>query len=65
MGYAQNMLIGDHQYHLRSNAESVFFGLSRRYGDMLWSRTWFGQFRELVMKCAVRNIERTIEGSNR
>jgi len=65
MGYAQNLLIEDREYHLRSNAESVFFGLRRRYGDTLWSRTWFGQFRELVMKCAVRNIERTIEGSNR
>jgi hypothetical protein len=29
----------------------------------LWARTWFGQFRELVMKPAVRNIERVIEDS--
>ena len=65
MGHARNLLIDDRTYHLRSNAESVFFGLRRRYGDTLWSRTWFGQFRELVMKCAVRNIERAIEGSNR
>ena len=33
-------------------------------GETLWARTWFGQFRELVMKSAVRNIERAIEGSN-
>jgi IS5 family transposase len=62
-GYARNVLINERQYHQRSNAESVFFALRRRYGDTLWSRTWFGQFRELVMKCAVRNLERDIEGS--
>ncbi|MFC6766659.1 IS5 family transposase [Natrinema soli] len=62
-GWARNLLIKDRAYHQRSNAESVFFGLRRRYGDTLWSRTWFGQFRELVMKSAVRNIERAIEDS--
>ena len=63
-GWAKNLLIKDRAYHQRPNAESVFFGLRRRYGDTLWSRTWFGQFRELVMKSAVRNIERAIEGSH-
>jgi hypothetical protein len=52
-------------YNQRSNAESVFFGLRQRYGETLWARTWFGQFRELVMKSAVRNIERVIEGVDR
>ena len=64
-GHVKNLLIDKSTYHQRSNAESVFFGLRRRYGDTLWARTWFGQFRELVMKSAVRNIERAIEGSNR
>ena len=41
-----------------------YFGLGCRYGETLWSRTWFGQFRELVMKFAVRNIERVIEDSH-
>ncbi|WP_049892440.1 IS5 family transposase [Natronococcus amylolyticus] len=63
-GWARNLLIKDRAYHQRSNAESVFFGLRRRYGETLWSRTWFGQFRELVMKSAVRNIERAIEDSH-
>ena len=64
-GWARNLLIDVRTYHQRSNAESVFFGLRRRYGETLWSRTWFGQFRELVMKSAVRNIERPLEGSTR
>jgi IS5 family transposase len=64
-GWARNLLIYDRAYNQRSNAESVFFGLRQRYDETLWARTWFGQFRELVMKSAVRNIERAIEGSNR
>jgi hypothetical protein len=62
-GYARNVLLNERQHHQRSNAESVFFALHRRYGDTLWSKTWFGQFRELGMKSVVRNIERDIEGS--
>jgi IS5 family transposase len=41
-GWARNLLIEDREYHQRSNAESVFFGLRHRYGDTLWARTWFG-----------------------
>ena len=60
-GWARNLLIHNREYNQRSNAESVFFGLRQRYGETLWARTWFGQFRELAMKSAVRNIERVIE----
>ena len=63
-GWARNVLIHDRAYNQRSNAESVFFGLRRRYGDTPWTRTLFSQFRELVMKSAVRNIERALEDSN-
>ncbi|MFW5950162.1 MAG: IS5/IS1182 family transposase, partial [archaeon] len=44
--------------------ESVFFALRQRFGGTLRARTWFGQFRELVLKCAVRNVELAVEGSN-
>jgi hypothetical protein len=37
--------------------EAVFFALKQRYGSTLRARTWFGQFRELVLKAAVRNVE--------
>ncbi len=64
-GWARNLLIHNRVYNQRSNGESVFFGLRQRYGGTLWARTWIGQFRELVMKSAVRNVERVLEGSNR
>lgn len=54
---AHNVRHDDDTYHRRSIVESVFFALKRRYGDTLRARTWFGQFRELVLKAAVRNIE--------
>lgn len=47
----------DDTYHQRSNVEAVFFALKQRYSDTLRARTWFGQFRELVLKAAVRNVE--------
>lgn len=47
-------------YHRRSIVESVFFALKRRFGETLRARTWFGQFRELVLKAAVRNVEQAV-----
>ncbi|SNR57785.1 Transposase and inactivated derivatives, IS5 family [Halorubrum vacuolatum] len=61
---AGNILIDDTTYHQRSNVESTFFALWRKYGETVRSRTWFGRFRELVLKCAVRNIELALDASN-
>jgi IS5 family transposase len=54
---AHNALIDENIYHQRSLIESTFFALKRRYGESLRSRTWYGQFREIVLKSAIRNIE--------
>lgn len=54
---AHNARHDDGVYHQRSAVEGVFFALKQRYGDTLRARTWFGQFRELVLKTAVRNVE--------
>jgi len=50
-------------YHLRSNAEAVFFALRHRFGETLLARTWLGQYRELVLKSAVRNMEFAVSHS--
>ena len=63
-GFANNVLLDDTTYHQRSNAESTFFALRRKYGEIVRARTWFGQFRELVLKCAVRNVELALDRSN-
>jgi IS5 family transposase len=62
-GVANNVLLDDSTYHQRSNIESTFFALRRKYGEIIRARTWFGQFRELVLKCAVRNVELALDCS--
>lgn len=61
---AHNARHDEDVYHLRSNVEAVFFVLRHRFGETLRARTWFGQFRELVLKAAVRNIELAVSLSN-
>ena len=63
-GVAGNVLIDDTTYHQRSNVESTFFALRRKYGEIVRARSWFCQFRELVLKCAVRNVELALDRSN-
>ena len=63
-GVAENALMNDKTYHQRSNVEATFFALRQRFGGTLRARTWFGQFRELVLKCAVRNVELAVRASN-
>lgn len=56
-----NARINDDIYHRRSVIEPVFASLRRRFDDTIRARTWFGQFREIVLKAAVKNIEVAIE----
>lgn len=63
-GVAENVLMNDKKHHQRSNVEAVFFSLRQRFGRRLRARTWFGQFRERVLKCAVRNVELAVKASN-
>jgi len=58
---AHNARIDDEIYHRRSVVESVFASLRRRFDDTIRARTWFGQFREIVLKAAVKNIEAAIK----
>lgn len=60
-GVANNVLTDDTTYHQRSNIESAFFALRCKYGEVVLARTWFGKFRELVLKCAVRMVELALD----
>jgi IS5 family transposase len=62
-GVANNALLDDTTYHLRSNIEATFFALRRKYGEIVRARSWYVQFRELVLKCAVRNVELALSDS--
>jgi len=54
---ARNLLQAEAVYQQRTPSETGFRVLKQRFGDRLWARSWYGQFRELVMRCAVKNIE--------
>jgi len=47
-GLAHNIFLDDTTYYQRSNVESTFFALRRKYGEIMQAQTWFRQFRELV-----------------
>ena len=61
---AHNARIDDDVYHRRSVVECSFRVLKQRYGDRLQARAWFRQFRELVCKAAVKNIDKGIGASH-
>jgi len=51
---ARNALIHADTYHRLSVVESVFASLRGRCDDTIRVRTWYGQFRELILKAAAR-----------
>ncbi|WP_265112520.1 IS5 family transposase [Halosolutus halophilus] len=57
---AHNARHDENVYRRRSIVEATFFALTHRFGETLRTRTWFGQFRELVLEAAVRNIEQAV-----
>jgi IS5 family transposase len=53
---AHNARFDDVIYGQREVVESIFAAIKQRFGETLRARTWFGQFRELVLKAAVFNV---------
>jgi len=60
-GPAANARMNNDDYHRRSLSETTFSVMKRKYGDTVTSRTWFRQFREMILTAAVYNIDRIIK----
>lgn len=60
---AHNARQDDEVYHRKSIVEATFFALRHWFGETLRASTWFGQFREPVLKAAVRGIELAVSTS--
>jgi len=58
---AQNARLDEDLYNRRQIVEAVFRVLGQRYDDSLSARSWYRQFREVVIKAAVKNIDDSIE----
>ena len=59
--YAHNARIDDDLYGQRSISESVFSSVKRSLGVALRARSWYREFRELALMCAVYNIRKAAE----
>lgn len=57
---AHNARIDDDLYHQRTMSETVVSLLKDGDGEKLCSRTWHGQFREMMRKCIVHNLSRAV-----
>jgi hypothetical protein len=45
--------------------ETVNAAIKQKYGAFVRSRRWWKQFRELVIKCVVHNVERSLAISHK
>jgi IS5 family transposase len=57
---AHNARLDDEIYGQRALVESIFGAIKQRFGGTLRARTWFGQFRELILKAAVFDLCSTL-----
>jgi len=58
--HAHNARIDGPRYRQRAMCETVFSTIKRTLGDAVRARTWYGEFRELVLMCAVHNIKQSL-----
>jgi len=58
--HAHNARIDGPRYRQRAMCETVFSTIKRTLGDAVRARTWYGEFRELVLMCTVHNIKQSL-----
>ena len=58
--HAHNAWIDSALYGQRAMCETVFSTIKRTLGCAVRARTWYREFRELVLMCAVHNIKRAV-----
>ncbi|NHN65682.1 IS5 family transposase [Haloarcula sp. JP-Z28] len=59
--HAHNARIDGPRYRQRAMCETVFSTIKRTLGDAVRARTWYGEFRELVLMCVVHNIKQSLK----
>ncbi|MFB1064830.1 IS5 family transposase [Natrinema sp. H-ect4] len=57
---AWNARLDSDLYHQRNMNESVNAAIKQKFGAFVRSRRWWKQFRELVIKCVVHNVEQSL-----
>ena len=59
--HAHNARIDENLYAQRSMTETVNSAVKRSLGYAVRARTWFREFREIVLMCVVYNIKRAVK----
>ena len=59
--HAHNARIDGPRYRQRTMSETVFSTIKRTLGDAVRARSWYGEFRELVLMSAVHNINQAVK----
>ncbi len=58
--HAHNARIDETLYGQRSLSETVFSVIKRTLGNAVRARSWYREFREIVLMCVVYNIKRAV-----
>lgn len=58
---AANARMNDDDYNQRQKVETVFSVLKRKYGDRIRSRKWYRQFREMIARMVVYNLDKFVK----
>lgn len=56
-GPAANAWMDTDDYNQRQKVEAIFSSVKRKYGDDVTSRVWYRQFRDIIAKMIVFNID--------
>lgn len=57
---AHNSRMDADLYGQRSKSETVNSTIKQRYGSDIAAMSWYGEFREMVMKCISHNLQRAM-----
>ena len=63
--HAHNARLSDELYNQRALSETVNSTIKRSIGENVRSRSWFRQFREIVLFASVHNVKRSISPETR
>jgi IS5 family transposase len=58
--HAHNARIDGTLYGQRGLSETVFSVIKRTLGNAVRARSWYREFREIVLMCVVYNIKRAV-----
>ncbi len=60
LDYAHNARMDSDRYHQRSMSETDFSSIKRTLGAAVRARSWWLEFREMLLKATLYNLRRSV-----